>query len=204
MGNLSFNKYRENMFIFSIIEICDNNNLLIIEQKYINLLKPEYNICKNAFNRLGLKHSKKTKDKISKSNIGKKPWNKGLNYDKGFGKKHRHTEESKLKMVESSKGQNPWNKGKKDIYSEETKNKMGAKNIGRKPWNKGIPITKEVSEKISNKKNKNYLVINVDSKEEYNFSGCKSISDFLNVDRNKVYSALRRNKNIKGYTIKRV
>ena len=63
----AWNKYGEDNFIFSIIEnILVNNHLLVREQYYIDTLKPYYNCCKIAGNRLGLRHSKETRDKISK------------------------------------------------------------------------------------------------------------------------------------------
>ena len=40
----AWNKYTENNFIYSILEICEIKNLLDREQYYIDLLKPEYNI----------------------------------------------------------------------------------------------------------------------------------------------------------------
>lgn len=43
----AWNKYGEENFIFEIIEECDINDLLIIEQKYLDL-NPEYNIGKSS------------------------------------------------------------------------------------------------------------------------------------------------------------
>lgn len=43
----AWNKYGENSFIFEIIEECDLNNLLLTEQKYLDL-NPEYNIGRQA------------------------------------------------------------------------------------------------------------------------------------------------------------
>jgi group I intron endonuclease len=42
------------------------------EQYYLDLLKPEYNICKIAGSTLGFKHSELTKAKMSINNTGKK------------------------------------------------------------------------------------------------------------------------------------
>lgn len=45
--------------------------MIFREQYYIDLLKPEYNICLIAGSTLGKKHSESTKEKISKSIKGK-------------------------------------------------------------------------------------------------------------------------------------
>jgi hypothetical protein len=39
----AWNKYGEDVFIFSVVELCPINSLLNKEQHYIDLLKPEYN-----------------------------------------------------------------------------------------------------------------------------------------------------------------
>jgi len=65
----SYNKYNENCFIYEIIEIVDNiNDLLIKEQYWIDLLKPDYNTSKIAGSSLGVKASKETKKKIGEAN----------------------------------------------------------------------------------------------------------------------------------------
>lgn len=69
-----FNKYGLNVFLFEIIEECDNDELLIREQHYIDLFKPEYNICKVAGSWLGIKRGKMSlehKEKLSKAHKGK-------------------------------------------------------------------------------------------------------------------------------------
>lgn len=66
----SFNKHGEDNFEFTILEICEKNKCLEIEQKHISELKPYYNINPTAGNSLGVKHSIETKDKISKTKMG--------------------------------------------------------------------------------------------------------------------------------------
>lgn len=46
----AWNKYGNDTFIFEILEICtsNKNNTLKKEQKYLDMLHPEYNICKIA------------------------------------------------------------------------------------------------------------------------------------------------------------
>lgn len=63
-----YDKYGEQNLNFSVIEyVGDKENLIKIEQKYIDNLKPKYNICKIASSQLGLKRSNNTKSKISKA-----------------------------------------------------------------------------------------------------------------------------------------
>ena len=67
-----FNKYGQDDLIFSIIAYCNNNELLLFEQFYIDVYNPYFNICLNAGNTLGVKKSDECKRKISEANKGKK------------------------------------------------------------------------------------------------------------------------------------
>lgn len=60
----AFNKYGEDKFKFFLIEECPKENLPVLEQKYIDELKPHYNICTVVEGRWGLKHEELTKNKI--------------------------------------------------------------------------------------------------------------------------------------------
>ena len=60
----SWNKYGENNFEFSIIELCQPDKCLDREQYYIDTLKPEYNILQFSNSTLGYKHTIKAKKKI--------------------------------------------------------------------------------------------------------------------------------------------
>lgn len=83
----AYNKHGEGAFNFEIIERCETDKLIILEQYYIDILKPEYNICKIAYSTLGVIPSEETRLKMSKSQKGRK-----------------HTEESKVKMSLANKG----------------------------------------------------------------------------------------------------
>jgi len=107
----SFNKYGIENFVFIVIKEVESSDLLKMEQFYIDVNTNGYNISKNAYStRLGMKHSQYTKDKISKSKLGKSI------------KSSPKSEEHKKKLSES-------NKGKK--LSEETKKKMSDSNKGK-------------------------------------------------------------------------
>lgn len=72
----SFNKYGQNTFKISILEFVENiNDLLIREQYYLDIYKPEFNISKSSTApMMGRKHSEKTIKKM----LGKIPWNYGV------------------------------------------------------------------------------------------------------------------------------
>ena len=64
-------KYGYSKFSLHILEYCKPDVLILREQYYIDLLKPEYNILKVAGSRLGTKQTKKSKQLISKALKGR-------------------------------------------------------------------------------------------------------------------------------------
>lgn len=68
----SFNKHGILNFTFEIICECLKEDLIKLEQFYIDEYKPKYNICKIAGNTLGVVCSEETKKKISNAHLGKK------------------------------------------------------------------------------------------------------------------------------------
>ena len=79
-------KYGYSNFKLEILEYCDKNACVkrvssparrlkrgdyLLEQSYLLLLKPDYNILKTAGSRLGLKHTKETRDFISALHKGR-------------------------------------------------------------------------------------------------------------------------------------
>lgn len=74
-----YNKYGISDLSFCIVLYgCKKEDLLIYEQKYIDEYHPWFNICKIAGNRLGVKASESTREKLRQLRIGKTPWNKGI------------------------------------------------------------------------------------------------------------------------------
>lgn len=65
-----YNKYGESDLVFSILMECDIKDLITFEQSFMDLLNPYFNICKKADSCLGVKHSEKAKQNMSKSHIG--------------------------------------------------------------------------------------------------------------------------------------
>lgn len=69
----AWNKHGEENFLFEIIEICEKQNLILLEQKYLDDYKCwdrdiGYNIAKIAGNTTGCFHSQESKDLIKKNN----------------------------------------------------------------------------------------------------------------------------------------
>jgi group I intron endonuclease len=77
-------KHDYSNFSLDILEYCEPNKLITREQYYLDLLKPEYNICKTADSTLGKMHSESTKEKIRNSLTGKNNPNFGkhLSYER--------------------------------------------------------------------------------------------------------------------------
>lgn len=72
----AFNKYGQDSFKFQILECVQAAKLIEVEQQYLDVFKPKYNISPTAKNCLGVKHSKessalKSKNHTSKGKFGK-------------------------------------------------------------------------------------------------------------------------------------
>lgn len=69
----AYNKYGENNFEFKVVNECELNDILILEQLYLDICEPIYNIAKNALAPMtGRNHNKKTKRQMSKAHKGNK------------------------------------------------------------------------------------------------------------------------------------
>lgn len=71
----SYHKYGEDNFLFEVIEYCKQDELVLREQYYLDLLKPEYNKRTLAQINQNLEVTKQTREKIS--NTLKKRYEKG-------------------------------------------------------------------------------------------------------------------------------
>lgn len=70
----AFNKYGEEATIFSILEVVENlEEVISKEQQYIDKLNPAFNICPTAGNCSKRRHTKESKEKMSKNSKGKCP-----------------------------------------------------------------------------------------------------------------------------------
>jgi group I intron endonuclease len=139
-----WNKYE--IFVFSILEICEIPKLLLQEQHYIDIYFSDYknaNMCSTAGSTLGRTLSDETRAKLSAINKGKvvpletrkkiSTTSKGRVFSDetrakiSFAKKGQfHSAESKAKMSASTKGR------KGHIPSDETRAKLVAAWVIRK------------------------------------------------------------------------
>jgi len=145
----AWDKHGEDSFLFGIIEIAiDKNILLEREQYWIDCYGSAhrsngYNLAPVAGSMFGFKHSEETKKKLSEHFMGKVTWNKGKKMDGTYKENHlramqsdkmkslrrkksdgfRHTEETKKKISEASA---------KRIVSDATRKKMSSSMLGKK------------------------------------------------------------------------
>nr|YP_009722355.1 hypothetical protein [Morchella importuna]QGN66757.1 hypothetical protein [Morchella importuna] len=89
-------------FSLVILEYTDSENLISCEQKWIDFLKPEYNLNPTAGNSKGYKHTEESLEKIRTAALGRE-----------------HSEQVKQAMRESRKGINNSFYGK--THTEENK-----------------------------------------------------------------------------------
>jgi len=61
----AWNKYGPDLFDFKKLLICEDKNLLMYEQIYLDACRPEYNNCKIAGSQLGVKRSPESRQKMS-------------------------------------------------------------------------------------------------------------------------------------------
>ena len=117
-----FNKYGEADLIFTILLGCNKEDLIKIEQYFLDSYKPYFNNQMIANSQLGTKRSPKSRRKMSLSAIGNT-------------------------NARGSKRGNPWNKGLRGIYSEKTLKQMSDKKL-----NKKLSVERCANLKISAKK----------------------------------------------------
>lgn len=165
-----FNKYGCESLKFDIILIIDKKEDLIpVEQFYIDILKPTFNVCPKAGSCLGRKVTKETLEKLRNAAKGRIPWNKGLKMPypstnlgreisqetreklrhANLGKKHTPEAIERMRIASNNQSEETNKKkgraflGKK--HTEESKLKMRLAQLGKK----GLPHTDEHKIKIS-------------------------------------------------------
>lgn len=135
-----FNKYGEQDLQFLLLDyvnIGEENKLIKLEQEFIDLINPYFNICKIAGSSLGCKLSIEACKRIGESKKGNKNMlgyhhteiSNQKNRISNLGNKNRlgykDSVETRRKYSEGHKGQVAWNRGKKGCFSAETRYKMG-------------------------------------------------------------------------------
>lgn len=106
----SWDKYTYKNFVCVIVELCPKDKCKELEQYYLDLYKPEYNVCKDAIAVMGgRKHKPETleKFKLRKPSIGSlgQKWSKETRENNLKARKlrdYKHSTETKEKMRQTS------------------------------------------------------------------------------------------------------
>jgi len=128
-----FNKYGESDLQFSILLECEKEDLIKIEQYFLDSYNPYFNICKIAGSVMsGMILTEEHKRKIGLAHKGKSSPNKGKIFSEEHKKNMRHphkkwSEESKRKKSESLIG----NKNASGKRSEEKRKRINDTNPNR-------------------------------------------------------------------------
>lgn len=123
----AWNKHGSEKFVFQILlEVENPSDLLLLEQFFLDTVKPEYNINTVANSRLGLRMSEEAKEKLRQINLGKK-----------------YSDETKIRMSLAQKGKTLSEHTKRKIsqnlkghaVSTETRRKISLSLKGHEPVN---------------------------------------------------------------------
>jgi len=194
-------KYCEDNFIFEIIEECNQKDILIVEQKYLDL-NPKYNIGikssggdnisnnpkrKEIVRRISdgvrLRYSKMSKEEIDK--IHSKPGESNPNWKGGISKKY----------CKCGKEINPYNK-----TCMMCNDKTGPNNpfFGKKHTDEVLNYLREINKGICHHNNKHRVIIDGVEYESY-----QDASKKLNINFNTIrWRVLSKNPKYKNYQFK--
>ena len=155
-----YNKYGETDLQFSLLLGCDIEDLIKIEQYFIDTYKPFFNIQPNAGSNLGWRHSEETKEKIRRSLFGQRhSEERKLNNSLGH-KGIKHSEEINRKSGEARKGHIVTDETRQKIrktlvgqkHTDERRANISKSLKGMKAWNKGLKMSEESRKKLSESK----------------------------------------------------
>ena len=129
----SYNKHGVEKFSFDIVEITDKENLLILEQQYLDI---HFDNCKHCFNMQPIAESSfgrimSEKGRLAMSENGKRLAQSNVG--------RKHSDETRKKISESHKGK---------VVSDTTKKKQSLAKLGKKRK----AHSKETKKKMSNSK----------------------------------------------------
>lgn len=66
----AYDKHGVDALVFRLLLLCDPRDLLMYEQRAIDVFRPEYNICKVAGSRLGAKYTDEARARLSETRRG--------------------------------------------------------------------------------------------------------------------------------------
>lgn len=109
----AWNKHGAEKFVFEILEVCEQSELLAREQFWLDSARPAFNVCPTAGSSLGRKFSQLTKDKIAAKAKGRKCQPRSAEYRAKISAAHKGKEKSKAHMEALQAGR------AKQVYTDE-------------------------------------------------------------------------------------
>lgn len=106
----AFTRDGEQALEFQLLEACAPDALLTMEQRHLDALRPEYNICRVAGNTLGVLHGPEAKAKMSAANkgnqrhLGKPHTEETRRVLSSLASQRRASPETRAKMSEAMRG----------------------------------------------------------------------------------------------------
>nr|AKM22576.1 hypothetical protein [Cordyceps militaris]AKM22587.1 hypothetical protein [Cordyceps militaris]AKM22598.1 hypothetical protein [Cordyceps militaris]AKM22609.1 GIY-YIG endonuclease [Cordyceps militaris]WLN31622.1 hypothetical protein [Cordyceps militaris] len=162
-------KYGHDNFTLEILEYCKPDELIKKEQYYLDLIKPEYNILKNAYSLLGFKHSDETIARLKLKSISEE--HKKILSSAHLGKEVSQEVRDKLSLAMT-------NYKKNNPLSTEALANIKAKTTERE----GKPVR----------------LLNIKTNETLDFSTLTEAGKYLGIKRQAVRNAINRRSIVKN------
>ena len=162
-------KYGYENFKLEILEYCKADELVVREQYYLDLLKPEYNILTNAYSLLGYKHSP---ENIAKFKLKK------------ISQEHKYI----LSLTHLGK-----------VVSQETKDKLSLATTNYKKNNPLSPeALANIKAKTMEREGVSVSLLNTQTNEVVDFPTLTQAGEYLGVKRQAIRNAIKRGSLVKG------
>lgn len=149
----AFDKYGEESMLFEKIALCPVTDLIVIEQRFIDRLRPEYNCSPTAGSILGMKLgpiSEETRRKIGDANRGRKPSAETVSRIAEANRGKRRSKEFCRRMGELHRGK---------TIPAEMRIRISESLCGSRNANFGKPMSKEIKEKLSSAMSKSVMCV---------------------------------------------
>nr|YP_010029628.1 hypothetical protein J2C28_mgp28 [Beauveria lii]QOU11069.1 hypothetical protein [Beauveria lii] len=161
-------KHGHDNFTLKILEYCKPDELIKREQYYLDLMKPEYNILKNAYSLLGFKHSDETIARLKLKSI---------------------SEEHKKILSSGHLGKQ---------VSQEIRDKLSLAMTNYKKNNPLSPeALANIKAKTTEREGKPVRILNIKTNETLDFSTLTEAGEYLGIKRQAIRNAINRGSIVK-------
>jgi group I intron endonuclease len=140
--------------VFEVIIKCDIDNLVKMEQAFLNLCRPWFNILMVAESRLGMKHTEEARAKISMAGAGRFHSNESRDKIRMANTGHTCSSETRSKIGIANKGR---------LRTEEVRKTMSKNRTGHNNPNYGKHHSNKARTKMSENNGQNKLIINIET-----------------------------------------